>query len=154
MTQHATLVFQRTLPAPIPRVWQAFADPAERAIWGVPSETAVVIYEQAGFRVGGTDIARCGERSDPRYRAVTRYPDIVFERRIVWSEVVDEQGNAFGASLVTVDLEPEGAGTAMTLTIQVASFVGDAMIEGTRQGYEASLGYLAGYLGGAPTTGS
>ena len=57
MTQHATLVFQRTLPAAVPRVWQAFADPAERAIWGVPSETAVVIYEQAGFRVGGTDIA-------------------------------------------------------------------------------------------------
>ena len=147
MTQHATLVFHRTLPAPIHRVWKAFADPAERAIWGVPSETAVVLYDQAEFRVGCTDIARCGDRSDPRYRAVTRYLDIVPERRIVWSEVVDEQGNAFGASLVTVDLEPEGAGTALTVTIQVASFVGDAMIEGTRQGYEASLDTLAGYLG-------
>jgi len=149
MTQHATLTFQRSLPAPVPRVWQAFADPAARAIWGVPSATAVVIYDQAEFRVGGTDIARCGDRSDPRYRAVTHYLDIVPHRRIVWSEVVDDQGNAFGASLVTVDLEPEGAGTALTVTIQVASFVGDAMIEGTRQGYEASLGYLAGYLGQA-----
>lgn len=139
MTQHATLVFQRPLPAPVARVWQAFADPAERAIWGVPSDTAVVIYDQAAFRVGGTDIARCGDRSDPRYRAVTRYLDIVPERRIVWSEVVDEQGTAFGASLVTVDLEPDSGGTAMTVTIQVASFVGDAMIEGTRQGYETSL---------------
>ncbi len=148
MTRHDTLVFRRTLPAPIPRVWRAFADPSERAIWGVPSDASVVIYDQVDFRVGGTDIARCGDRSDPRYRAVTRYLDIVPERRIVWSEVVDEQGTAFGASLVTVDLEPEGPGTALTVTIQVASFVGDAMIEGTRQGYEASLGYLARYLAG------
>lgn len=154
MTRHATLTFQRVLPTPVPSVWQAFADPAARAIWGVPSDTAVVIYDQAEFRVGGIDIARCGDRSDPRYRAVTRYLDIVPECRIVWSEVVDEQGTAFGASLVTVDLEPDGGGTAMTVTIQVASFVGDAMIEGTRQGYQASLGYLAEYLTGAPATGS
>jgi hypothetical protein len=56
-------------------------------------------------------------------------------------------------NLVTLDLEPDGDGTAMTLTIQVASLVGDAMIEGTRQGYEASLGTLAEHLARA-TTGS
>jgi len=153
MTQHATLVFQRPLPAPVPRVWQAFADPVERAVWGVPSDTAVVLYDQAEFHVGGTDIARCGDRSDPQFRAVTRYLDIVPNRRIVSTEVVDHQGNPLGVNLVTLELEPDGAGTAMTLTIQVASLVGDAMIEGTRQGYEASLGTLAEHLARA-TTGS
>jgi uncharacterized protein YndB with AHSA1/START domain len=36
------LVFEREIPAPVESVFAAFADPALRAEWGAPSDTAVL----------------------------------------------------------------------------------------------------------------
>jgi uncharacterized protein YndB with AHSA1/START domain len=91
-------------------------------------------------------VSRCGAKDDPRYRALTYYLDIVPDRRIVSSEVVDEVGNPLGASIVTLELESDGTGTKIRLTVQVASFGGTAMIEGTRMGYAGSLENLRRFV--------
>jgi uncharacterized protein YndB with AHSA1/START domain len=54
-TLHVTLVFEREISAPIEEVFAAFADPVTRTEWGAPSDTAVVIYDEADFREGGQD---------------------------------------------------------------------------------------------------
>ncbi len=59
-TRHATLLFEREIPAPVEKVFAAFADMIARAAWGAPSDTAVVIYDEADFREGGQDRFRCG----------------------------------------------------------------------------------------------
>jgi uncharacterized protein YndB with AHSA1/START domain len=66
MTLHANLVFERDVPAPIEQVFAAFADPALRSEWGAPSETAVIIYDEADFREGGQDRFRCGPKANSR----------------------------------------------------------------------------------------
>jgi uncharacterized protein YndB with AHSA1/START domain len=66
--KHATLVFERICSAPVERVFAAFANPAERATWGTPSETAV-----CSGRAGPRQVGSGGRVSETRvplpYRA-------------------------------------------------------------------------------------
>jgi uncharacterized protein YndB with AHSA1/START domain len=80
-TLHATLVFEREIPAPVEEVFAAFADPVARSEWGAPSDTAVVIYDEADFREGGQDRFRCGSKADPNIHGTTRYLEIIANRR-------------------------------------------------------------------------
>ena len=49
---HETIVMERTYGAGIDRVFAAFADPEARSKWSVPSDTAVLIYDEANFATG------------------------------------------------------------------------------------------------------
>jgi uncharacterized protein YndB with AHSA1/START domain len=152
---HGTVVVERVLDVPLASVYGAFADAAERARWGSPSDTAAFIYDAADFRIGGVDLIRCGPKEDPRFRVEARYLDILPERRVVWSETIREsrkdreerdgrQNDApLAANLTTVEFFPQGLRTRVKVTVQVASFVGAAMIENTRDGHSGSLANMA-----------
>jgi uncharacterized protein YndB with AHSA1/START domain len=144
--QHATLVFERELSAPIAAVFQAYANATLRARWGAPSETAVIIYDAEDFREGGIDRYRCGSRQDPNIHVTTHYLEIVEHRRIVYSETITTEGRRLCASLTTVELALVERGTRLKNTIQVASFIGTAMIDGHKAGQAASLDNLVRYF--------
>jgi uncharacterized protein YndB with AHSA1/START domain len=144
--QHATLVFERELSAPIAAVFQAYANATLRARWGAPSETAVIIYDAEDFREGGIDRYRCGSRQDPNIHVATHYLEIVEHRRIVYSETITTEGRRLCASLTTVELTPCERGTKLKSTTQVASFIGEAMIDGHKVGQGASLDNLVRYF--------
>jgi uncharacterized protein YndB with AHSA1/START domain len=146
---HETIVMERTYDAAVDRVFASFADPVVRAKWGVPSDTAVIIYDEANFAIGGRDVFRCGARSDPKYRGETHYLHIVPESHIVSSETIDADGRRLSASLTTVQFMPKGTQTKLTLTVQVAAFEGRDMIEGAKFGHNAALANLAKALSGA-----
>lgn len=145
---HATLVFERSIAAPVDRVFAAYSDLDERLKWGAPSENTALIYDKADFREGGEDHVRCGPKSDPNIEVTTRYLDIVAGRRIVSSETIRMGGNRLSASLSTLELEPQGEGTRLRTTIQLASFVGQQMVDGHTNGTNASLDNLVRYFGG------
>lgn len=147
-TLHKTLVLTRIVPAPPKRVFEAHADAGQRTKWGVPSETAVLIYDQDNFRIGGMDRFRCGSKDDPKHHGTTVYLDIAQERRIVSSEVITVEGKSLSAALTTVELSPHDRGTALRMTVQVASFVGPDMINGHEQGYNGALDNLVGHFEG------
>jgi uncharacterized protein YndB with AHSA1/START domain len=149
MTQltHGTVVAERTFDAAIARVFAAFADPVARAKWGAPTETAVLIYDECDFRVGGRDLFRCGAKSDPRYRGEVHYLAILPDQHIVSCETVDEDGVRLSTSLNTVELRSDAGRTHVKITVQVTAFGGSAMIDGTRTGHNAALANLATYLG-------
>ena len=145
-TLHATFVFERVVPAPIAQVFETFADPAMRAEWGAPSDTAVIIYDAADFRVGGEDRFRCGAKRDPNIHVTAHYLEITPDRRIVTSQTVEMNGQRLAASLTTVELLPEGDTTHLRSTVQVASFVGEDMIRGHEAGNNGSLDSLVRYV--------
>lgn len=140
--KHATLVFERICSASVERVFAAFANPAERANWGTPSETAAFVYDKVDFREGGVDVFRCGDKKNPQYRGVTRYYDIVPNERIISSEIVETQGRKLLVTMSTTTFESEGAGTKVTVTAQLTSLAGDEMLKSAKFGHNASLDNL------------
>jgi uncharacterized protein YndB with AHSA1/START domain len=143
---HATLVFEREISAAPKVVFAAFADPAARAQWGTPSDTAVVIYDDADFREGGQDHFRCGPKAKPNVHGVTHYVDIVPDRRVVSSETLVVDGRRLCASLTTLELTPDGSKTRLKNTTQLASFIGEDMVKGFTAGTNASLDGLVRYF--------
>ena len=140
--KHATLVLERDLSAPVAKVFAAFASPEERANWGAPSDTAAFIYDKTDFREGGIDVFRCGDKSNPQFRGVTTYYDIVPNERIVSSEVVETQGKKLLISMATTTFEPRGTGSKIIVTVQLTSLAGEDMLKGAEFGHNASLDNL------------
>lgn len=140
--KHFTLTMERICAAPVERVFAAFADPVERASWGNPSESSAFVYDEVDFREGGVDLFRCGAKSNPQYRGVTRYYDIVPNQRIVSSEVVEVQGRKLLITMSTALFEREGAGTKVTVTAQLTSLAGEQMLDGAKIGHNAALDNL------------
>ena len=146
MTLHATLVFERNVPAAVEKVFAALADPVARSQWGAPSETAVVIYDEAEFREGGQDRFRCGPRSNPNIHGTTCYLDILAPHRVVSSETISMDGKRLCASLTTLELTVHDGSTRLTQTTQLASFIGEDMVRGHETGTQASLDNLVRYF--------
>jgi len=146
LTLHATLVFEREISAAPKAVFAALADPAARAQWGTPSDTAVVIYDKADFREGGQDHFRCGPKENPNIHGVTHYLDVVPDRRVISSETLVMDGTRLCVSLTTLELTPDADKTRLKHTTQLASFVGEAMVKGHTMGTNASLDSLVRYF--------
>ncbi len=140
--RHATFVFERTCSAPVERVFAAFANPVERANWGIPSDSAAFVYDKVDFREGGMDVFRCGDKNSPQYRGATTYYEIVPNQRIISSEVVEAHGKKLLITMSTVTFEPEGAETRVIVTAQLTSLAGEAMLDGAKFGHNASLDNL------------
>jgi uncharacterized protein YndB with AHSA1/START domain len=145
-TAHGTVVVEHTINVPVSRVYRAVANAKERASWSAPSDTAVFIYEETNFSVGGRDVARCGAKEDPRYCVEARYVDIVSERRVVWAETIREADKLLATNITTLELMPDGESTRLKVTVQVTSFVGAGMIASTEAGHKGSLANMALYL--------
>jgi uncharacterized protein YndB with AHSA1/START domain len=148
---HGTVVVERAINVPIARAFAAYADASERVRWAAPSDTAVFIYDETDFRVGGRDVARCGAKDDPRFRVESTYANIEPQQCIVTTDTVYEGTNILSANVNTIEFFDEAPRTRVKITVQVTSFVGDAMIENTRSGNNGSLGNMASYLERSPS---
>jgi uncharacterized protein YndB with AHSA1/START domain len=143
---HATLVFEREVPATVEKVFAAFANAKIRAEWSAPSDTATIIYDQEDFREGCEDRFRCGSKSNPNIHGTTRYLEIIAGRRIVSSETISMNGKLLCASLITLEFAQSGSTTKLRNTSQVASFIGHDMIKATEIGNNSSLDSLVNYF--------
>lgn len=142
---HATLEFTASIPAPVSTVWQAFADPAARVVWGAPAGEAQV-YDRTDFRIGGRDEYRCGPPETLDFHGTTDYLAIVPERLLSQTDVVSSNGSVLAGALLTFRLEDDEDGTRIHLTDQVTSFVGQGMIEGHRNGHTIALQQLGDWV--------
>lgn len=140
-----TLRVQGEVPAPTHRVWQAYADVRERQTWAAPPGEAV-IYDRSDFSVGGLDEYRCGPPHDLANLVTVRYHDIVPDRGFLSCEVLRRHGRTVATSILDWTLEPVGPATTVVATVQVASTVGPALIQGFRNGHARTLDSLREHL--------
>ncbi len=143
---HETIATSRTIMAPVKQVFEAWADPEARTIWGPPSDDEAIEFVENDFRAGGKDVHFCGQKGNLRFRVETFYHDIQNPRRLLFSECVSTDENTLCVSLITVDFAEANECTTLNLTIQVASLVGEDMIAGNRGGWNAALDNLEEYL--------
>ncbi|MBG6192069.1 uncharacterized protein YndB with AHSA1/START domain [Arthrobacter sp. CAN_A212] len=142
---HETLKFTKTINPELSRVWEAFADPIQRARWSVPMGEAMV-YEQAAFEVGGRDRYRCGPPESLDFVNIVDYSLIVPQSLVVYTETVTTSDQPLSAGVVTWSFTVSGDKTEVQLTSQVTSFVGDGMIEGNRNGHAKALNQLEEFV--------
>ena len=143
MARFATLTFTREVAAPLSALWQAWTAPAARAVWASPAPSVTVEFLEADTRVGGREVSLCKVAGEPDIRCECGWLVLDPERRSVNTEVIASEGVTRSAALVTAEFAATGAGSRVTVTVQLSSLEGD-MAAGYRQGFGAGLDNLAG----------
>jgi len=116
-TVHSTFALERTYEAAPARVWQAWADPAEKRRWFGPPEPAKGEHELE-FRVGGLERMTV-QSPGGAYRFIARFQDIVEGERFVHTYEMYLDDARISVSVATIVFEAAGNGeTKLTMTEQ------------------------------------
>ena len=137
--RHDTVTMERTYAASPARVFDAWADPEKRRIWGSPSDEIDLRIDAEDFSVNGEDVTTCmmGEEAIAIVRA--RYHDIVPDSRIIYTESISSLEALEGVSLVAAEFLPDGQGTRLVLTLQTMAVDGSDLLAGVQEGWESAL---------------
>jgi uncharacterized protein YndB with AHSA1/START domain len=122
--EHAGFTIQRRYGAAPQRVFAAWADPAVKARWFAGPEEWEVGPHELDFREGGRETGSGGPAGEPVHTYRALYWEVVPNERIVYTYEMLIGETRISVSLVTVELEPEGDGTLLTLTEHGAFFDG------------------------------
>lgn len=112
-TTHSTFVIERTYNASPQRVFDAWADPVAKAQWFGPPEKPDYSLD---FRVGGREHLTVHVPDRPTFTMDAVYQDIVPGHRIIHAYDMHMDGVRISVSLATIEVEPHGEGTRLTLT--------------------------------------
>jgi uncharacterized protein YndB with AHSA1/START domain len=112
-TTQSTFVIERTYDASPRRVFDAWADPLAKAQWFGPPEKPDYSLD---FRVGGREHLAVRTPDGSIFTLDAVYQDIVPERRIIHAYDMHKDDVRISVSLATVEIEPRGEGTRLTLT--------------------------------------
>lgn len=143
---HDTFTISWTIHAPAEKLFAALDDPTARNKWGPPSDDEAIALLENDFHVEGLDVRRCGQKSDLRFPVEARYYEISRPHRLSFTERVSTDDRPLSTSLITVAIADNGSMTELDITIQIASLVGWAMIDGTRTGWQIAASKLATHL--------
>jgi uncharacterized protein YndB with AHSA1/START domain len=112
-TTQSTFVIERTYDASPQRVFDVWADPAAKAQWFGPPEKPDYSLD---FRVGGREHLTVRAPDGSIFTLDAVYQDIVPGRRIIHAYDMHKDDARISVSLATIELEPHGDGTRLTLT--------------------------------------
>jgi uncharacterized protein YndB with AHSA1/START domain len=121
---HATFTLERTYDATPKRVFNAFADPAVKALWFAGPDDWENEAPEFDFRVGGRETNVGRPKGGPLSSFEARYYDIVPDERIIFAYDMLSDDKRISVSLTTIELQPAGNGTRLTFTEQGAFLEG------------------------------
>jgi uncharacterized protein YndB with AHSA1/START domain len=143
---HATFVIERLYPVPVGEVWHALSDNDARDQWFGGGPDFVAEERSHDFRIGGRAVEDGQWRNGPRSRFESTYTDIVDRLRAVFTYDLWVDDRHLSTSLVTMVVEPDGAGTRLTYTEQGVHFDGLDTFEGREEGTAGLLDQLGASL--------
>lgn len=120
--KHASFTIERTYPAPIGKVWQAWADQASKAKWFAAPDGWESQGHTLDFRVGGTEHVASTDTNGTVHAYNALYHDIRPNERIVSTYSMHANDNKTSVSLATVEFEEDGDQTTLTITEHGAFF--------------------------------
>jgi len=117
---HASFTLERVYDAPAALVFRALSDRAAKARWFEGGEGYTLVEREMDVRPGGRERAqgRWASGTVSTFDAV--YFDVVPDRRLVYAYEMRLDDRKISVSLATVELQPAGDGTKLTLTEQGA----------------------------------
>lgn len=137
-----TLMFERTIAAPVDVLWEAWTAPAARQTWAAPTPAVTVDFVEADLRVGGREVSICRIAGAPDLRCEVGWLDLRPGWRSVNSEVVSSDGETHSAALVTAEMSARPGGSRLQVAVQLSAFT-DGMAAGYREGFGQGLDNLA-----------
>lgn len=145
---HAGFTLTRDYPAPIERVWNAFAEEDKKRSWWGAGDALEPGEWVVDFRVGGHDIDAGTFHTGPVSRYEATYTDIVEHVRIVTTYDMWLDGVHMSTSVASLEFEPIDGGTRFTHVEHGIFFDqfradGPGREKGTRGLLEALGNYLA-----------
>ncbi|HWJ84491.1 MAG TPA: SRPBCC family protein [Cellulomonas sp.] len=143
---HHSFELTREFPAPVERVWAAFAVRAEKAKWFGDPVNFDATENTDDFRVGGQAVEDGRWHDGPTSRFVATYTDIVDLQRIVYTYDMWIDGAHISTSVTTIAFEPTADGTHLTFTEQGVHLDGLDSGEGREQGTSGLLDALGASL--------
>jgi len=144
-TVKATFTVERTYPAKPARVFKAFSDEASKAKWFAGPDGWQQLEKAFDFRVDGIEINIGRHPSGIVSAFYCTYHDIVPDRRIVYAYRMTLDGKPLSSSLASIELQPDGSGTRLTLTEYGVYF--DGYDEKDAEGREHGTNWLMDKLG-------
>ena len=144
-TFFGAFTLERVFNASPALVFAAYADRDTKQRWMGCDHVASPVIERLEMRPGGVEISR-GPGDDGEHLFEGIYHDVVDDRRFVFSFVMHVGGVKLSASLATVELVPEGAGTRLIFNAQGVYFGADGWAEreeGTAVGMDSLASWLA-----------
>ena len=143
---HASFTLERKLNVPPSRVFHAFSDYSSKKKWfGGPPEWTQG-ESSLDFREGGRETDVGGPEGGFVSTMYATYHDIVQDERIVYSYEMLLDGQRMSVSLSSLEFEPDGDGTKLTLTEQGVYFTSEDDVEGRKEGTEGLLDALKAYV--------
>ncbi|MDX1494062.1 MAG: SRPBCC domain-containing protein [Longimicrobiales bacterium] len=126
---------QRTIAADRKRVWDAWTQPEQMRRWSCPAPGGCkeVVSD---FRVGGSFTIRM-EVDGKAHTAFGTYREIEAPRRLVYTWDWEEEDNAMGETLVTVEFQEVDGGTRVSLVHE--GFPAEEARAGHEEGWTACL---------------
>lgn len=131
---HSTFCIERTYDASPERVFAAFANLETKSKWFSGPEQWVTDKRELDFRVGGREVLSGGPKGGPFHTFEACYFDIVPGRRIIYAYDMYVGNRKLSVSLTTIDLEPRGKSTHLTMTEQ------GAYLDGVEDGSQREAG--------------
>jgi uncharacterized protein YndB with AHSA1/START domain len=125
----AEVMFERHFEVPRERVWRALIDPEQLAGWLAPAEI--------DLRVGGSVVLKFEDGDERGTITELREPEVI---AYTWNEGATD-------SLVRFELEPEGAGTRLTLR---HTFEAEVDLSSYGGGWHHHLEQLIAQMAGRP----
>ena len=112
----ADFTLTRDYPAPLPQVWDAFAQEDQKLAWWGAGDSIEAGEWSFDFRVGGRDVAEGKFHDGPVTRYEATYTDIVGHVRIVTTYDMWIDGAYMSTSVASLEFEAISEGTRFTHT--------------------------------------
>ena len=144
-TVKATFIIDRIYRANPARVFAAFATEEAKGKWFGGPDSWTQLEKAFDFRVDGIEISVGRHPSGMVSAFYATYHDIVPDRRIVYAYRMTLDDKPLSSSLATIELQPDGEGTRLTLTEYGVYF--DGYTEADAAGREHGTNWLMDKLG-------
>ena len=144
---HSTFTLERRYPAPVERVFEAWANPQARQRW-----MAQGAEHSQNFVVGGLETVK---GFDPQGRPLTyeaRYAEIVTNERILTTSTLHTADRLSTVSVTSVEFRANDPGTLLVLTEHGIYLPGQEQAAWREHGTAQQLDTLAAELAATTTT--